>query len=176
MSAEGFHACCLDELRQYAEKVLGAPESVRSQAFIWRLNPLVWEVDEGKGVGVHYFSLPPKSAALCKEMALFSTASFPMPMVVDETPLEGDTFCLQSLLTAAYPKDFETSCFRVNDCAISAGEPPLESIRKRHAVFAGVGVLLMEQCRMASGLLKTDVEVVRSFSEAYITIDDEGVE
>jgi len=116
------------------------------------------------------FELPLGSTSMVWKMARFSHARL-LPEVVKGTdePPPPDTFHLSSLLQSAFPKDVRTGMFKGNMAGINALEEEYDDEEAaEHAAFAGLGVMLMGECRSILDPLATDRQVVAATDEMWI--------
>jgi hypothetical protein len=122
------------------------------------------------------FQMPLGSTSLMWKMARFSHARL-LPEAVNgfgpKPP--SDTFHLSSLLQAAFPKDVRTGMFKGNMAGINALEEEYDDEEAaEHAAFAGLGVMLMGECRAILDPLATDRQVVAATDEMWIGLWGEG--
>jgi len=122
-------------------------------------------------------SLPPKSADICKMMALSSTATPMDPPRIKGLYLENfplHVFNLRSLLLAAYPRDVKTDFFKGDNVGINilADEDSMTEAQWSFASFGGLGIILMEECRMLINEALTDEEVVDACAERYLLLGE----
>jgi hypothetical protein len=168
---ENLHAQWLDEMAKLAWRH-GNASKPRSEAHLWRIAL----EDEFILEHVGSFGLPNGSAAMCVEMAFFAHATLSDPdeiRGIDLDQVPEPTFCLHSLLWAAFPKNIDTDVFKGNDCAISVADLPDEGqFRSAHAAFGGLGVILMENCRRFIEPLAPDAEILKLSDGMFISVVD----
>ena len=118
------------------------------------------------------FSIPLGSTELIWRMARFSHARLLNEDVKGTSrPPPADTFHLASLLQAAFPKDVRTGMFKGNMAGINALEDEYDDAESaEHAAFAGLGVMLMGECRSILDPLATDREIVAASDEMWVGI------
>jgi hypothetical protein len=177
MTAEHYHAICLNEMAAFAEQYLGSRHRARPTVGIfWKFQNINEFILESHG----RFLLPPRSGRLALSMARFATCTLAPPEKIigcDYKIIPEPLFCLHSLLQAAFPKNPDTGVFKPHDCAQSAGEIPSPDaeFRSSNVAFGGLGVLLMRQCQKMHGLLYSDAEILRMCDGYFVSIlDDES--
>lgn len=121
------------------------------------------------------FDLPPGSGKLAQRMALFSRCTLSKPKSIEGTTLDDlpqSTFCLKSLLLAAFPKDTATNVFKPHDCAIAVADLPAPEggFRAEFSAFGGFGVVLMSQCRRLLAPLAPDEEIFFLVDGKFLSI------
>ena len=82
------------------------------------------------------------------------------------------TFCLHSLLMAAYPRDVYTGIFKDTDGALGPEEvgPNPSEEKAEHVAFAGLGVIVMQGARNAFGEMLPDEKVVEMSHDHFLAI------
>jgi len=112
------------------------------------------------------FNLPYGSAQIIMHMARFCKCTLCEPddiLGCEMKTFPEATFCLPSLLSAAFPKNVNTGIFRPHDGSLDAGDldNPSSVFRHPHIAFSGIGIILMNECREILSPLATDSEVIR---------------
>ena len=128
---------------------------------------------ETKGI----FDLPPSSGTLILHMARFCRCTFGRPEAIlglDVEELPEPTFCLSSLLAAAFPRNILTGAFRGHDGGTAIGDlgDPHAAFRSAHVAFSGLGIIFMDKTRQILGPLAPDSEIVSLADGNFLTIID----
>jgi len=173
VNVEELHARWLNEFTNYAKEYLIKRHGKEKD--IGAVMTLV-KTDEFAFESLGTFNLPAGSGRLILHMARFCRSTFGRPEYIrglgDIEELPEPTFCLNSLLTASFPKNTETGTFKGHDCAISVGDlgDPDAAFRSAHAAFAGLGVILMNEVRGILSPLSPDNEVIKLADSKYLSI------
>lgn len=121
-------------------------------------------------------SLPKGSGALIAKMARFCKCSFDGAdgIVGFSDGIPDATFCLHSLLAAAYPKDVHTGIFKATDGAIGPDEAEMRisGDKADHVAFSGLGVILMQKSREVLGEMLPDEDVVTKAHDHFLAIKE----
>jgi len=178
MNIDKLHADWMERYKSYARFFLGADMSVAhvinccDKQIVDPVTGMPHDyVYEGK------MMLPEKSASACMAMAKFSQSSLMNPPMIKDFDLDEypkATFNLRSLLLASYPRDVKTDAFKgdnigiyvlIADDEIDEDEVPL------FVSFGGLGVMLMEKCRMLLSETATDEQVVDLCADRYLIFE-----
>jgi hypothetical protein len=119
--------------------------------------------------------LPPGSGKLIQKMAGFSQCTLFKPRSIQKSDLKDfpqNTFCLNSLLLAAFPKNSVTNVFKAHDCAVSVGALPSPEggFRVQYCVFGGLGVILMAECRRMLSPLAPDQDIINLVDGKFLSV------
>ena len=191
---ESFHASCLSEMVEFANGVLnGDPElgclicdgdkySERiDKEFDLTNGPEPENGETASDYGVDLairsqFTLPGGSAELINKMARSSFHSL-VPREIDGKPVPEMAFALAPLLMASFPKNTRTGIFWNNAGGTLSPlkTPSMETLEQWETdalVFAGLGVILMDQARMALNPMASDEEVIQLAENFWLGIYD----
>jgi hypothetical protein len=178
MNIDKLHADWMERYKSYARFFLGADTST-AHVINCCDKPIA---DPITGMPHDYvyegkMKLPEKSASACLAMAKFSQSSLMNPPSIKGLDLEEypkATFNLRSLLLASYPRDVKTDMFKGDNIGIYvliADEEIDEDEVPMFVSFGGLGVMLMEKCRMLLSEASTDDQVVDLCADRYLIFD-----
>lgn len=174
VNVEACHARWLAEMREFSWEYLGKMHGTKNcLAAIIEIPP---EAEELVYVAKYVFSLPAGSDLLALQMARFAKCSDDGGELLGvenlAKALPEATFCLNSLLLAAFPRNTRTGVIKMHDGAAGIGRPEPEHYKERgpHVAFAGVGVIMMEKVRDYLAPLATDDNVTMLANSKYIAI------
>lgn len=131
---------------------------------------------------VHEFTVPGGSGALAMHHARFAQTILPyheperIINVESLTRFPQATFCLSSLLMAAFPRNPKTQIFKRNIAGTMVLSLSDDSLAERpesvlsHLAFAGLGVTLMKKARTLLCPLATDQETIETADGYYISM------
>lgn len=173
INVEELHARWLEEMRDFAWEYQGKKHGVGM------CHGLIFQPDDDndssefifKARGV--FDLPKGSSNLCLYMARFAKCSLPLDQMIGSAikELPEATFCLQSILQAAFPRNVETGIFKPYDGALGSEIDDPESVsRHAHNAFAGLGVIIMEAARAHLAELATDSDIMKKADGMFLSI------
>ena len=120
------------------------------------------------------FNLPSGSGRLIMHMARFCRASIGQPediVGLNIKTFPEETFCLNALLTAAFPKNFDTECFRNHDGGMMLMEEDGIHLYP-HLAFAGFGMTLINESRqiLSPNFPIPDSQVLKASDGKFLTI------
>ena len=129
--------------------------------------------------------LPTDAAKICNVMAKFAQTSLTnMRVYSEDMPLPDfpmraglDSYNLRSLLWASYPRATNKGMdvFKGDNVGVYIASDEVTEDAAPFVAFGGVGIILMEQCRMIIDETATDEEMISLCADRYILIEKAGL-
>jgi len=139
------------------------------------------EAEEYTGKGV--LKLPIGSIQVFLAMARFTQIAIEVPIILNKNYLERlpmYSFSLSSLLLASFPRTVADSKFKKTTGGMLIGltneAQKLPGDVCLHAIFSGLGVLLMDLCREAISPFSTDEDMIKLTSEMFLIFTNEVIQ
>ena len=175
--AQEMHAKWIEAYRQLARNLLkdAYPKAHKCKAHILKFKDRAEDPNAFSFVSTAEFQLPQMSDEVFCEMARYCQFILSFPLYDEKKEIEYEifphrAFSLSHLLASSYPKKdgiFKdtTGAMLMVDFEQFFDEFP-ESVP--HAIFCGLGVLLMDKCREIFDPLGTDEEIIKKTTEMIL--------
>jgi len=139
------------------------------------------EAEEYTGKAI--LKLPIGSIQVFLAMARFTQVAIEIPIILNKNYLEKlpvYSFSLSSLLLASYPRSVSDSKFKKTTGGMLIGltneAQKLPGAVCLHAIFSGLGVLLMDLCREEISPFSTDEDMIKLTFEMFLVFTDEIIQ
>lgn len=180
VNVEKWHHVWLEEMSKFSWDYLSKKHGpTASNAVILTLEPDCAVEDDCSDCDIvrsrRAFELPPRAGTLIMHMARFAKSSLSQPYKIEGAnfqELPENTFCLKSLLQASFPKDLDTGFFKHYDGSTTIGNAPEGLYRAPHVAFSGIGIILMQNARMAFDPMLPDEDVIFEADGSFLVVND----